>query len=277
MNDRRNAPIVLDPTGFNELRMCRTGPMLYNKHDIYIGGSLQKYGEFSVGEQDVFSQIVGPGAVVVEVGANIGAHTVELARLAGRDGEVHAFEPQRIVFQALCANLALNQRTNVFARQAAVGAKSGTIAVPHLDPSARDNFGGVSLREVTFGESVPLIALDSLDLPACHLLKVDVEGMEVDVLKGGEQLIETHRPIMYIENDRVERSEELLRVVERLRYNAYWHLPRIFNPENYFGDAENVFGDIESGNILCVPSETQLAVAGLRQVQSVHERWNALP
>jgi methyltransferase, FkbM family len=259
------------------LRMCRTGPMLYNKHDIYIGGSLQKYGEFSVGEQDVFSQIVGPGAVVVEVGANIGAHTVELARLAGRDGEVHAFEPQRIVFQALCANLALNQRTNVFARQAAVGAKSGTIAVPHLDPSARDNFGGVSLREVTFGESVPLIALDSLDLPACHLLKVDVEGMEVDVLKGGEQLIETHRPIMYIENDRVERSEELLRVVERLRYNAYWHLPRIFNPENYFGDAENVFGDIESGNILCVPSETQLAVAGLRQVQSVHERWNALP
>jgi len=277
MNDRRNAPIVLDPTGFNELRMCRTGPMLYNKHDIYIGGSLQKYGEFSVGEQDVFSQIVGPGAVVVEVGANIGAHTVELARLAGRDGEVHAFEPQRIVFQALCANLALNQRTNVFARQAAVGAKSGTIAVPHLDPSARDNFGGVSLREVTFGESVPLIALDSLDLLACHLLKVDVEGMEVDVLKGGEQLIETHRPIMYIENDRVERSEELLRVVERLRYNAYWHLPRIFNPENYFGDAENVFGDIESGNILCVPSETQLAVAGLRQVQSVHERWNALP
>ena len=63
---------------------------------------------------------------------------------------------------------------------------------------------------MTFGETVPLITLDSLDLPACHFLKVDVEGMEVEVLKGSGQLIETHRPIMYLENDRVERSEELL-------------------------------------------------------------------
>ncbi len=187
MNDRKNAPIVLDPNGFNELRMCSTGPMLYNKHDIYMGGSLQKYGEFSVGEQVIFSQVVSPGALVVEVGANIGAHTVELARLAGRDGEVHAFEPQRIVFQALCANLALNQCTNVFARQAAVGENAGTITVPPLDPAVRNNFGGVSLQGVTFGESVPLVTLDSLDLPACQLLKVDVEGMEVEVLKGSEQ------------------------------------------------------------------------------------------
>jgi FkbM family methyltransferase len=277
MNDRKNAQISLDPSGFNELRMCRTGPMLYNKYDIYMGGSLQKYGEFSVGEQQIFAQVVQPGALVVEVGANIGAHTVELARLAGHDGEVHAFEPQRIVFQALCANLALNQFANVFARQAAVGEKAGTITVPPLDPAVRTNFGGVSLQGVTFGESVPLVTLDSLDLPACQFLKVDVEGMEVEVLNGSEQLIETHRPIMYLENDRIERSEELLGIVERLRYTAYWHFPRVFNPDNYFGDAENVFGDIASVNILCVPNETKLAVAGLRQVLSVHEKWNALP
>jgi FkbM family methyltransferase len=277
MNQRKNAELKLDPAGFNELRMCRTGPMLYNKYDIYMGGSLQKYGEFSIGEQEIFAQLVQPGALVVEVGANIGAHTVELARLAGRDGEVHAFEPQRIVFQALCANLALNQCANVFAMQAAVGEKAGTITVPPLDPAVRTNFGGVSLQGVTFGESVPLVTLDSLDLPACQFLKVDVEGMEVEVLKGSEQLIETHRPIMYLENDRVERSEELLGIVERLKYNAYWHFPRVYNPDNFFGDAENVFGNTASINILCVPTETKMAVAGLRQVLSVHEKWNALP
>ena len=276
MNDKKNSPIALDPNGFNELRMCRTGPMLYNKYDIYIGGSLQKYGEFSVSEQNVFSQIVGTGALIVEVGANIGAHTVQLARLAGPDGEVHAFEPQRIVFQALCANLALNQCMNVFARQAAVGANVGTITVPHLDPLVRDNFGGVTLQGATFGESVPLVTLDGLDLPACQFLKVDVEGMEVEVLEGAEQLIETHRPVMYLENDRVERSEELLRIVERLRYRAYWHYPRIFNPENYFGDPENSFGGTGSVNILCVPSESKFQVPGLRQVLSVHEKWNTV-
>ena len=276
MDNKRKLAIELDPKGFNELQMCRSGPMLYNKHDIYMGGSLQKYGEFSVGEQEIFAQIVRPGNLVVEVGANIGAHTVELSRLAGPDGEVHAFEPQRIVFQALCANLALNQCTNVFARQAAVGAQAGTISVPPLDPFVRYNFGGVSLQGVTFGEPVPLVTLDSFDLPACQLLKVDVEGMEVEVLKGSAQLIRTHRPIMYLENDRVERSEELLTMVEGFDYKAWWHFPRVFNPDNFCGDAVNIFGNIASVNILCVPKGTKMAVDGLRAVHSPQEKWDAL-
>jgi len=273
MNDRANAAVRLDPEGFNELKICRSGPVLYNKNDIYMGGSLRKYGEFSMAELEAFAKIVQPGAVVVEVGANIGAHTVELSRLVGRDGEVHAFEPQRIVFQALCANAALNQCTNIYARQAAVGERAGTIFVPPLDPTVRNNFGGVSLQGVAYGEVVPLLTLDSLDLPACHLLKADVEGMEVEVLKGAMQLIQTHRPLMYLENDRVERSEELLLTVAGLEYIAYWHFPPLFNPANFFGDPENIFGTVQSMNILCVPKESKLTVTGLAAVRSAQETW----
>ncbi len=273
MDDKRRAAIKLDPSGSNELQMCRSGPMIYNKYDVYIGGSLQRYGEYSVCEQEVFAQVVNPGALVVEVGANIGAHTVDLSRLAGRDGEVHAFEPQRIVFQTLCANLALNQCTNVHARQAAVGETAGTITVPAMDPAVRNNFGGVSLRGVTDGETVALVTLDSLDLPACHLLKVDVEGMEVEVLKGAEQLVQTHRPIMYLENDRAERSEDLLTLVERLDYKAYWHVARLFNPANYYGDPEDIFPGVVSVNILCVPKETKMTVESLRPVTSPRDTW----
>jgi FkbM family methyltransferase len=273
MDDRRKSAIRLDPDGFNELQMCRSGPMIYNKYDMYVGGSLQRYGEFSVAEQEVFAQIVRPGALVVEVGANIGAHTVQLSGLAGRDGEVHAFEPQRIVFQALCANLALNQCANVHARQAAVGEEVGACVVPAIDPTTRTNFGGVSLRGVTAGEVVPLVTLDSLDLPACHLLKVDVEGAEVEVLKGAEGLVQTYRPIMYLENDRAERSEELLTLVERLDYRAYWHLVRVFNPSNFYGDPVDIFPGVVSINILCVPRETELTVEGLRPVKSPQDSW----
>lgn len=268
MNDKRKSAIRLDPNGFNELQMCRSGPMVYNKHDIYVGGSLQKYGEFSVAEQELFAQIVRAGTLVVEVGANIGAHTVELSRLTGPNGEVHAFEPQRMVFQTLCANLALNQCTNVFAQQTAVGENVGTISVPAIDPTIRNNFGGVSLRQPTFGEPVPLVTLDSLDLPACHLLKVDVEGMETEVLKGGKRLIDAHRPIMYLENDRAERSEELLTIVETLGYRAYWHLARLFNSANFYGDAVDIFPRVHSINILCVPKETKGTVEGLTPVKS---------
>ena len=273
MNDMKRRVIDLDPAGFNELQICRSGPMVYNKYDMYVGESLRKYGEFSIAEQEVFEQVVRPGALVVEVGANIGAHTVDLSRLVGRDGEVHAIEPQRIVFQTLCANLAINQCVNVFARQAAVGARNGTIMVPALDPSIRNNFGGLSLHNVNGGESVPLITLDSLDLPACQLLKVDVEGMEVDVVTGGEQLIQMYRPLMYLENDREDRSEALLTLVERLEYNAYWHFAQLFNPANFAGDTDNVFSIIASINILCVPKETKIGVAGMRPVRSSNETW----
>lgn len=75
--------VELDPSGFNEMQMCRVGPMLYNKNDIYVGGSLRKYGECCWGESELFQQLVRPGHVVVEVGANFGMHTILLSKLAG--------------------------------------------------------------------------------------------------------------------------------------------------------------------------------------------------
>ncbi|HZK98573.1 MAG TPA: FkbM family methyltransferase [Caulobacteraceae bacterium] len=114
-------PPTLPADGFNALAACRRGPMLYNRNDQYVGASLARYGEFSRGESDLFGQIVRPGATVVEGGANIGVHTVEFSQRVGPGGSVWAFEPQRIVFQTLCANLALNSCVNVRAFQAGLG------------------------------------------------------------------------------------------------------------------------------------------------------------
>jgi len=273
VNEEERRIIQLDPGGFNELRMCRSGPMLYNKHDIYIGGALKTYAEFSVGEQDVFRRFLSPGNIAVEVGANLGAHTVDISKLVGANGEVHAFEPQRIVFQTLCANLALNQCTNVYARQAALGAQPGTILVPAMDPAVRFNFGGVTLVDADHGEPVPLMCLDSLDLPMCNFIKVDVEGMEVEVLKGALKTIDDYRPTMYLENDRDERSQELLSLVLSLEYDIYWHLPRVFNPDNLCGVKEDIFKGVVSINVLCIPKEVELKVQGLRKVVSADETW----
>jgi FkbM family methyltransferase len=264
-------PVQLDPAGFNELRMCRTGPLLYNKFDVYVGGSLKKYGEFSEGEQQLFRQIVRPGALVIEVGANIGAHTVGLAKLAGSDGEVHAFEPQRLVFQTLCANLALNHCINVFARQYAVSATPGILYVPAMPVDQRANFGGVSLVGMPAGEAVHAITIDSMDLPACHFLKVDVEGMEIDVLNGAQRTIDAYRPILYVENDREDKSQSLLELIFSLDYRAYWHFPALFNPENFSGDQENIFPGIGSFNVLCIPAESTMAVRGCDRVESTSE------
>lgn len=265
---------ALPPEAFNQLAVCRHGLMLYNRHDRYIGPSLRKYGEFSPGELEAFRMVLRPGMTVVEVGANIGAHTVELARLVA-PGPVLAFEPQRLVFQTLCANVAINSCANVYAFQVAMGAAPGGILVPELDPNLPANFGGVSLGGAAPGATrVQLSTIDSLGLPACHFIKADVEGMEADVLRGAQATIRRHRPVIYVENDRAERSPALIALLQRdLGYRLYWHAVPMFVPDNFRGDAENIFGTDVSGNMLCLPAEAPQDIAGLRECTGPEDTW----
>ena len=167
------------------------------------------------------------------VGFNPSPTCFSLSKLVGARGVVLAYEPQRIVFQALCANLALNQCTNVAAYQEALGAAEGEIVAPAPNPAVRASFGSLSLQGVTQGNKVRLRRLDSLELPLCHFLKIDVEGMETEVLEGARATIARCRPTLYLENDRPDHSRELIQRVFDLGYDAYWHLPPLYNPDNF--------------------------------------------
>ena len=252
---------------FNRLRNCRHGQMLYNVNDAYIGRSLDLYGEFSEGEADLFRQMTRPGHVAVEVGANIGAHTVLLARQVGPAGRVIAFEPQRVVFQTLCANVALNSLTNVDCQQQAVGEQAGTLLVPPLNYTQQNNFGGLALGGFADGEPVPVVTLDSLNLPRLNVLKIDVEGMERAVIAGAVETLDRCRPILYVENDRADRSAELIQLLDSLEYNLYWHCPPLFNPHNFAGNSSNVFGQIISKNMVGVHRSVPQKLDGFEPVR----------
>jgi FkbM family methyltransferase len=261
------------------LKNCRHGPLLFLRGDQYIGRSLELYGEFSEQEADLFVQIVRPGDVIIEVGANIGAHTVHLAQLTGPGGLVHAFEPQRVIFQMLCANVALNGLLNVHTHHAGAGSSKTQLQVPPLDYAAVGNFGGMSLlpTPAAGSETVPVLPLDSIDLPALKLLKVDVEGMEHEVLSGARQTIARHRPFLYVENDREDKSAALIRLIDELGYHMYWHLPALYNPANFAANPENIFPGIVSVNMLCIPKEATLSIAGFRQVSGPDDWWKKAP
>lgn len=256
----------------NNLISSRYGQVLYNKHDMYIGKSIEQYGEYSYGESQFFEVFARPGYTVLDVGANIGFHTLCFARSVGPSGKVYAFEPQRIIFQTLCANMALNSFTNVYCSHAAVGKKSGSVVVPLLDYGQKNNFGGLGLEEkYQQGESVPLITIDSLNLSSCHCIKIDVEGMEIGVLEGARQTLKKHHPILYVENDRREKSPALLDFLMASNYRIYWHLPFLFNPENYFGNPNNIFSSIRSINIIGVPEIYTMEMPGLKEIKSIDD------
>jgi len=107
---------------------------------------------------------------------------------------------------------------------------------------------------------------DDLEVGQLNLIKLDVEGMELEALRGAEGLIRRFRPALYVENDRVEKSEALIRHLMGLDYRLYWHRPHLFNPENYFGERENIFPNLASINMLCLPRAAEQQVTGLAEI-----------
>ena len=237
------------------LRPCRHGVMLYSLHDIYIGRSLEVYGQYAEDEAELYQQLLRPGQVAVEAGANIGAHTVVLAQAVGPQGLVVAAEPQRIVYQMLCANLALNNLKNVQARICGFGAERGSLRVPPRDYDRDGNFGAVTLQPDGPGELVPVQPIDALGLPQCHLIKVDVEGMEQAVLEGARDTITTHRPALYVENNKRDQSPSLISMLQDLDYRLWWHIPRLYREDNFRGHAVDIFDNTININMLGLPAD----------------------
>ncbi len=244
--------------------LCRHGVFAFWPHDEFIGRSLEYYGEYSEQEVDLFTKLLRPGHVVIEVGSNIGAHTVPIARLVGDAGRVFAFEPQRLLFQQLCTNVALNNLWNVFAYPKAVGGFRGEIGVPPINYLEPQNFGGVQLTAKS-PEMVEMIILDDLQIVP-HFIKIDVEGMELEVLLGAQQMITRYRPAIYLENDRPGQTAALIQKLLEHDYDMWWHLPWMFNADNFRDKKDNIFATYVSVNMLCFPAELKLNVQGLRKV-----------
>ncbi len=260
-------PRTQELSGFNTLVHARHGTFVVNRNDTYFGRAMIEYGEVIELEWAFLQQFVGENDVVIDVGANIGTHTVNFAKAVGPSGRVVAIEPQPVIFQTLCANLALNSLTNTDAAHCGCGKSTGVVRIPPYNYSVEGNFGGISLTDSANGVVVEVRKLDELfHLPRLKLVKIDVEGMEANVINGARRIIETFHPILYVENDRRDRSKDLIELIANLGYRMWWHLPPLFNPNNYFGNTENIYKNIVSVNMFCIHGSIKANISGLREI-----------
>ena len=144
--------------------------------------------------------------LVLDIGANLGAYSIPLAKEISKvGGNVIGFEPQRIVYYQLCGNVFLNRLDNYYAINSGVGSTDCMIEIPEIDYENNVNIGAFSLekkyREIhgiensikNITNKVPLITLDNFEVekpPA--LIKIDVEGLELSVLKGGRNFLNSN-------------------------------------------------------------------------------------
>ena len=213
------------------------GTMIVNQFDRHQTQSNQAYGVgFQLLENasydrdqvnvllrllDLRRQHYGDGVVMADCGANVGVQTIECAKHANGWGEVLAFEAQERIYYALAGNIAINNCFNARAIHAAIASESGAMKIPSPNYLVPASFGSLELRKrdntefigqrIDYSESklieVRAITLDSLNFARLDLIKIDVEGMELDVLAGGAKCIGTLHPILVVEAIKTDRAE----------------------------------------------------------------------
>jgi FkbM family methyltransferase len=261
------SPSLLPAHSLNQIKPCRYGTFLYNGNDLYVGRSLQDYGEWAEGELALLQPLLRPSDTLVHVGANIGAHTVVLAQAVGKRGKILAIEPQRLLFQMLCANLAINGLTNVHTYPVACGASPGFVQLPLLDARPPNQALTTGTPPATPLEKVQVATLDSFGLSQCRLLKIEMPGESWAILQGATQLLQRCQPILYLRSDRKAHLVPLIRQLNALHYDLFWHPVPLFNPYNLENNKHNSFGDLTLFNLLGLHRDQGISVSGLEPVQ----------
>jgi FkbM family methyltransferase len=150
-----------------------------------------------------------PDGLVLDIGANLGTFCVPLAQKIPAL-KFHAFEPQRIIYYQLCANTIINSLGNVYTYEAGLSNQEADIELEVPDYATEGNIGAFSIdKEVrdneyecqTSGgkEKMILMTLDSIGFENVRLIKIDVEGHELEVIKGGIETIKANNypPIIF--------------------------------------------------------------------------------
>ncbi len=172
----------------------------------FIGWNILFHGAYEHATNDLLRRLVQAGNVVIEAGANNGSETVLLGTLVGERGHVHAFEPVPHVARRLRANLALNdQLDRVTIYEQAIGEHAGSVEL-HLPPDDHPNQGIASKVQHELSTrllEVPLVSLDDWagkeNVERVDLIKMDIQGAELDLLRGARELRKRSRPVIFTE------------------------------------------------------------------------------
>jgi FkbM family methyltransferase len=224
-----------------------------NTKDL-IGWKIFFYGEYEAGTNRVIQKYVKKGDVVIEAGSNIGSETVILSKLVGETGRVYGFEPNPYTFDRLKINVLINEQTNVYLSDVALGEKNDTIQF-NIYPKGFCNPGMSSkymATNITKKIDVKQQTLDSYatehSIPKIDFLKMDIQGAEIDLLNGAQKVIAQHKPIIFTEADRFCLDmKQLYEAFTNLGYKVYL----IENDHNILMPGVN---DIKEGNWLAIHS-----------------------
>lgn len=199
------------------------GGRIFLHHRDDIGLVVLMTGSFERAEIDLACSLARAGTAAIDVGANVGIFTVPLALAVGARGRVLAVEPSPDNVEQLEHNVRLNELENVAVHAVALAAQPGEVALQlGADPAFHSTSSVVRSRNAA---AATLVRADTLDdiwreagAPEVSFLKIDTEGAELDVLRGGRELLETCGMPILLEAKERERVQALDGLLTPLGY-----------------------------------------------------------
>lgn len=238
----------------------RYGNMLYIQGDPTIGRSLDLYGEYCHLEVEAIKSLVTQDSWFVDVGANIGVHTIGVSPFVQR---VIALEPDLDNFDVLVKNCSGCGCQNVTPTRLAVSDKMG-------ETSTQFNYGKTTLASGADCRTAPI---DMLGLPQIDFVKIDVEGMELEVLYGMRGTLAGAKPYLLIEMQDPTQYSRIYDYLKGFNYYMYWMPVATFNENNHKKNSENVFGNQHGViNWLCSAKELNTTLQAVVDKDDTVER-----
>lgn len=231
----------------------RMGDFAVYTHDNIVSYAIRLYGEYCHAEVNVMCRYLKKESGYLDVGTNIGYHARAVQKQSGCD--VMGFEPNPNHFVVASYNC---QGLPIQIVNAAVGNHSGKTHIKNFVPDQIENFGNISIVE-SGGDEVELIMLDQLNITKCDLIKIDVEGFELQVLEGATRILEKFNPVVFYEAQEEELWPECWQFLEDRGYRQYWVACRNspIGVTHRKPDIDNPFGTSGVMNILAVPADKE--------------------
>ena len=194
--------------------------LFLNKKGLAL--SISHYGTYEELESKIMEEKIEMGNIVVDVGANIGLHTLNMARIVGNTGQVFAFEPDPSNFEILKKNVKINNYKNIILEQKAVGDKHGRITLYQSDHPGKHRI----FPQTEQAKSEIQVELTNLDnyfdsdmIDKINFIKIDVEGLEFSVLKGMKNILKNSKKIKILFEFMPENTMEVgFTPIELLNY-----------------------------------------------------------
>ena len=202
------------------------------------------HGGFETAEAIYLCATARPGTCVIDIGANVGVFTVSLGSVLRLSGLIWAFEPLPSNVVRLRENIQLNGLKNVEIYPIALGNHDGDVTF-HLssDPLFHSMVGVAPKRDTGRTITVTVDCLDNIwkkaGRPQVSLIKIDVEGAELEVLEGAEELLKKNLPLLMLEANTKQHLEKLATWLKVRGYAC--SQPRGFMPWNYLFTAITCF------------------------------------